>query len=153
MRDRRMRIGGAAAISHAPITPIPGAQHRSGNSQPLSNLAQRPAAARQQPHRLPFSEKVAQAAMGVAYVAAASMIPVLVVNLALWLNDMGLSSVISHLTAAAIGAVVSVILGMVGLNRFKLTPTVTFSRSNVMWPRPRSSPNDSCRARSRMRAG
>jgi hypothetical protein len=86
--------------------------------------------------RAEISEKVAQAGMGVTYVAAAGvlMIPVLVVlliTLALWLNDMGLSLVISHLIAAASGAVVSVILGVVGLNRFKaekLTPTVTIQQ-------------------------
>jgi hypothetical protein len=86
--------------------------------------------------RAEISEKVTQAGMGVAYVAAAGvlMIPALVVlllTLALWLNDMGLSLVISHLIAAAIGAVVSVILGVVGLNRFKpekLTPTVTIQQ-------------------------
>jgi Putative Actinobacterial Holin-X, holin superfamily III len=86
--------------------------------------------------RAEMSEKVAQAGMGVTYVAAAGvlMIPVLVVlliTLALWLNDMGLSLVISHLIAAASGAVVSVILGVVGLNRFKaekLTPTVTIQQ-------------------------
>src|ERR1700731_3733365 len=38
-----------------PLIPIPpGAQPRRGNPQLLSNLAQRPAAARQQPHRLPL---------------------------------------------------------------------------------------------------
>jgi uncharacterized membrane protein YgcG len=86
--------------------------------------------------RAEISEKVAQAGMGVTYVAAAGvlMIPVLVVlliTLALWLNDMGLSLVISHLIAAASAAVVSVILGVVGLNRFKpekLTPTVTIQQ-------------------------
>lgn len=86
--------------------------------------------------RAEISEKVTQAGMGVAYVAAAGvlMIPALVVlllTLALWLNDMGLSLVISHLIAAASGAVVSVILGVVGLNRFKpekLTPTVTIQQ-------------------------
>lgn len=86
--------------------------------------------------RAEISEKVAQGGMGVTYVAAAGvlMIPVLVVlliTLALWLNDMGLSLVISHLIAAASGAVVSVILGVVGLNRFKakkLTPTVTIQQ-------------------------
>jgi uncharacterized membrane protein YccF (DUF307 family) len=53
------------------------------------------------------------------------------ITLALWLNDMGLSLVISHLIAAASAAVVSVILGVVGLNRFKaekLTPTVTIQQ-------------------------
>src|ERR1700730_7664000 len=86
--------------------------------------------------RVEMSEKLAQAGMGVAYVAppVVLIIPVLVVlliPLALWLNDMGLSLVISHLIAAASGAVVSVILDVVGLNRFKaekLTPTVTIQQ-------------------------
>ena len=44
---------GAATVPHAPVTPVPpGAEPRSGNPQLLGNLAQRPAAARQQPHRL-----------------------------------------------------------------------------------------------------
>jgi hypothetical protein len=86
--------------------------------------------------RAELSEKVAQAGMGVAYVAAAGvlMIPVLVIlliALALWLTQMGLSPVVSHLVAAAIGAAVSVVLGLVGLNRLKpenLTPTVTIQQ-------------------------
>src|ERR1700676_1017339 len=86
--------------------------------------------------RAEISEKVTQAGMGVAYVAAAGvlMIPALVVlllTLALWLNDMGLSLVISHLIAAAIAAVLSVILGVVALTRSKpekLTPTVTIQQ-------------------------
>ena len=86
--------------------------------------------------RAEISQKVAQAAMGVAYVAAASvlMIPVLVVlllALALWLVEMGFSPIVSHLIAAAVGAAVSVILGLVGLNRLKpekLTPTVTIQQ-------------------------
>src|SRR3954470_829570 len=81
--------------------------------------------------RAEIAEKVAQAGMGGAYVAAAGvlMIPVLVVlliTLALWLNQMGLSPVTSHLLAAAIGAGVSIVLGLVGLNRLKpekLTPS------------------------------
>jgi Putative Actinobacterial Holin-X, holin superfamily III len=86
--------------------------------------------------RAEISEKVAQAGMGVAYVAAAGvlMIPVLVVlliTLALWLNQMGMSPVVSHLIAAAVGAAVSLILGLVGLNHLKpekLTPTVTIQQ-------------------------
>ncbi len=86
--------------------------------------------------RAEISEKVAQAGMGLAYVAAAGvlMIPVLVVlliALALWLTQMGLSPVVSHLVAAAIGAAVSIVLGLVGLNRLKpenLTPTVTIQQ-------------------------
>ena len=83
--------------------------------------------------RAEISEKVGQAGMGVAYVAAAGvlMIPVLVVlliTLALWLIQSGMSPIVSHLIAAAVGAVVSLILGVVGLNHLKpekLTPTVT----------------------------
>jgi hypothetical protein len=83
--------------------------------------------------RAEISEKVVQAGMGVAYVAAAGvlMIPVLVVlliTLALWLDQMGMSPVVAHLTAAAVGAAVSLILGLIGLNHLKpekLTPTVT----------------------------
>lgn len=86
--------------------------------------------------RAEISEKVAQAGMGVAYVAAAGilMIPVLVVlliALALWLNQMGMSPISAHLIAAAIGAGVSLVLGVVGLNRLKpekLKPTVTIQQ-------------------------
>src|SRR6202035_3669288 len=52
-RDRRLRIGAPRRSRPHPLIPIPpGAQPRRGNPQLLSNLAQRPAAARQQPHRL-----------------------------------------------------------------------------------------------------
>ena len=86
--------------------------------------------------RAEISEKVVQAGTGVAYVAAAGvlMIPVLVVlliTLALWLIQMGLSQVVSHLIAAAIGTAVSLILGLVGLSHLKpekLTPTVTIQQ-------------------------
>lgn len=83
--------------------------------------------------RAEISEKVAQARIGAAYVGAAAilMIPALVVlliALALWLNQMGISPVISHLIAAAVGGLVSIVLGLVGINHLKpekLTPTVT----------------------------
>ena len=83
--------------------------------------------------RAEISEKAAQAGMGAAYVAAAAVlcIPVLVLLLmafALWLVQMGFSPVVSHLMAAAVGALLSVVLGLVGLNRLKpenLTPNVT----------------------------
>lgn len=86
--------------------------------------------------RAEISEKVAQAGVGVAYVAAAGalLIPVLVVlliTLALWLAQMGLSPVVSHLVAAAVGMAVSLILGLIGLNHLKpekLTPTVTIQQ-------------------------
>ena len=83
--------------------------------------------------RAELTEKLTQAGKGVAYVAAAGilMIPVLVVlliTLALWLNQMGMSLITAHLVAAAVGAVISLALGFVGLNRLKLeelTPNVT----------------------------
>jgi putative superfamily III holin-X len=83
--------------------------------------------------RAEISQKAAQAAMGAAYVGAAAIlcIPVLVLllmALALWLIQMGFSPMASHLIAAAVGALVSVVLALVGLNRLKaenLTPTVT----------------------------
>lgn len=83
--------------------------------------------------RAEIADKVAQAGMGVAYVAAAGvlMIPVLVlllIALALWLIQMGYAPVTAHLIAAAVGAGVSLVLGIVGMNRLKpekLTPTVT----------------------------
>ena len=86
--------------------------------------------------RAEISEKIAQAGVGVAYVAAAGalLIPVLVVlliTLALWLAQMGLSPVVSHLVAAAVGMAVSLILGLIGLNHLKpekLTPTVTIQQ-------------------------
>lgn len=86
--------------------------------------------------RAEISEKVAQAGLGVAYVAAAGvlLIPVLVVlliTLALWLAQMGLSPVVSHLIAAAFGMAVSLMLGLVGLTHLKpekLTPTVTIQQ-------------------------
>ena len=83
--------------------------------------------------RAEISQKAAEAGMGAAYVGAAAIlcIPVLVLllmALAQWLIQMGFSPVASHLMAAAVGALVSVVLGLVGLNRLKpenLTPTVT----------------------------
>ena len=86
--------------------------------------------------RAEINEKVVQAGIGVAYIAAAGvlMIPVLVVLLiafAVWLSDMGMSPVASHLTAGVLGAVISVVLGIIGLNRLKpekLSPTVTIQQ-------------------------
>ena len=83
--------------------------------------------------RAELTEKLTKAGKGVAYVAAAGilMIPVLVVlliSLALWLNQMGMSLITAHLVAAAVGAVISLALGFAGLNRLKLeelTPNVT----------------------------
>src|SRR5450631_3391224 len=55
MRDHRLRIEAPRRTRMPPIILIaPGAQPRRGNPQLLGNLAQRPTAARQQPHRLPL---------------------------------------------------------------------------------------------------
>ena len=86
--------------------------------------------------RAEINEKVAKASMGVAFIAAAAtlMIPAIVVLLiafAIWLSDMGISPVVSHLIAGVLGAVLSVVLGMIGLNRLrleKLAPTVTIEQ-------------------------
>jgi hypothetical protein len=82
------------------------------------------------------SQKVAQAGMGIAYLLGAGIliIPVLVVlliTLALWLQQLGFTPVVSHLIAAAIGAVVSVVLALVGkshLKAEKLAPKVTMQQ-------------------------
>jgi uncharacterized membrane protein YqjE len=69
-----------------------------------------------------MSEKLARAEQGAVFLglAAVLMIPALVVlllTLALWLTDMGVPTVLSHLAAAAVGLVISGILGFTGLNR------------------------------------
>ena len=85
--------------------------------------------------RAEISQKMTQAGRGAAIAAAAILaIPVLVmllITLALWLNQMGLSPVLSHLIAAAAGALVSVVLGVMGMSYLKpekLTPDVTIGQ-------------------------
>src|SRR3954470_18328876 len=81
-----------------------------------------------------LSQKASQAGMGIAYLLGAGIliIPVLVVlliTLALWLQSFGLSPVVAHLIASAIGAVCSGVLALIGkkqLDADKLTPKVTF---------------------------
>jgi uncharacterized membrane protein YgcG len=83
--------------------------------------------------RAELAEKITQAGIGAAYLAgaAALFVPVLVLVLmafALWLVQMGLSPAPAHFAAAAVGAVVSGVLAMVGMNRLKpenLKPKVT----------------------------
>ena len=75
--------------------------------------------------RAELSQKMTQAGIGAAYVAGAAIlsIPVLVVlliALALWLTQLGLSPVLAHLAAAACGAVISSILAMVGMSHLQL---------------------------------
>jgi VIT1/CCC1 family predicted Fe2+/Mn2+ transporter len=71
-----------------------------------------------------LSERISRAEQGLAYLAAAAvlMIPVVVVlllTLALWLSEFGLSPVLAHLAAALLGALLSVVLGICGLGRLK----------------------------------
>lgn len=71
-----------------------------------------------------LSEKIAEAGRGAAYIAAAGvlMIPaavMLLVTLSLWLEQIGMSAVLSHLIAAAIGAALSLVFGAIGLSRLK----------------------------------
>src|SRR3569833_2884303 len=83
--------------------------------------------------RAEISQKVAQAGIGAAYLIGAAIlgIPVLVVlliALALWLGELGLSPPLAHLAAAACGAVISIVLAVIGMNRLKpenLKPKVT----------------------------
>ena len=83
--------------------------------------------------RAEISQKITQAGIGAAYVIGAAVlcIPVLVVlliALALWLTHLGLSPVVAHLAAAAVGAAISGVLAMVGMSYLKpenLKPKVT----------------------------
>ncbi len=86
--------------------------------------------------RVEISQKVSQASMGIAFIAAAAvmMIPVLVVllfALALWIIQLGMSPLAAHLIAAAVGALLSAVLALVGMNSLrpeKLTPKVTIQQ-------------------------
>lgn len=86
--------------------------------------------------RAELSQKISQAGIGAAYVISAAIlcIPVLVVlliALALWLAQLGLSPVVAHLAAAAGGAAISVVLALVGMSYFKpenLKPKVTMQQ-------------------------
>jgi uncharacterized membrane protein YgcG len=83
-----------------------------------------------------LSQKITQAGIGAAYVAGAAIlcIPVLVVlliALAIWLTQLGLSPVLAHLASALIGAVMSGVLAGIGLSYFKsenLKPKVTLQQ-------------------------
>jgi uncharacterized membrane protein YgcG len=83
--------------------------------------------------RAEMSQKVAQAAMGVAYLVGAAIlaIPVLVLllmALAIWLTQLGLSPITAHLVSAACETVGSAILVIVGMGYLKienLKPKIT----------------------------
>jgi hypothetical protein len=80
-----------------------------------------------------LSQKFTQAGIGAAYIGAAAIlcIPVLVIlliALALWLTQIGLSPVAAHFASAAVGGVICGILAMAGLRYLKpenLKPKVT----------------------------
>ena len=86
--------------------------------------------------RAELSQKISQAGIGAAYVIGAAVlcIPVLVVlliALALWLTQLGLSPVVAHLAAAASGAAISIVLALVGMSYLKpenLKPKVTIQQ-------------------------
>jgi hypothetical protein len=74
--------------------------------------------------RAELSQKITQAGIGAAYVAGAAVlcIPVLVlllITLAIWFTQLGLSPVFAHLASALIGAVGSGVLAAVGLSYFR----------------------------------
>ena len=74
--------------------------------------------------RAELSEKLTQAGMGVAYLGAAAifLIPVLVmllITLALWFAQSGMSAVTAHLLAAALGGVLCAVLAFMGMSYLK----------------------------------
>ena len=83
-----------------------------------------------------LAEKITHAGIGAAYIGAAAFIciPVLVlllISLALYLVQAGLSPATAHLAAAGCGAVVCGVLAMMGLSYFKsdqLKPKVTIQQ-------------------------
>ena len=83
--------------------------------------------------RAELSQKVSQAATGAAYVIGAAIlsIPVLVlllIALALFLVQQGLSPALSHLISAGVGLAISAVLAMIGAKYLKpdnLKPHVT----------------------------
>jgi hypothetical protein len=86
--------------------------------------------------RAELSEKMTQAATGAAYLIGAALlsIPVLVlllIALALFLAQQGLSPALSHLIAAGVGLVIAGVLAMAGaryLKPEKLKPRVTLQQ-------------------------
>ena len=83
-----------------------------------------------------LAEKITHAGTGAAYMGAAAVlcIPVLVlllISLALFLTQMGLSPPVAHFVAAGCGALICGILAMMGLSYFKseqLKPKVTIQQ-------------------------
>ena len=86
--------------------------------------------------RAEMAQKITQACIGVGYIAGAAVlcVPVLVVlllALALWLTELGLSPPVAHVIAAGCGAVVCAILAVMGARYLKpdnLKPKVTIQQ-------------------------
>lgn len=86
--------------------------------------------------RAELTQKIAQASKGAAYILAAAIfcipvLAVLLIALAIWLNQLGLSPVLAYLAAAACGAGISVILALIGMSHLKpenLKPKVTMQQ-------------------------
>lgn len=86
--------------------------------------------------RTEMSQKITQAGIGLGYVAGAAVlcVPVLVVlllALALWLVELGLSPPVAHLVAAGCGAVICAILAVIGAQYLKpdnLKPKITIQQ-------------------------
>ena len=86
--------------------------------------------------RTELAEKISRAGLGIAYIGGAAIlcIPVVVIlliALALWLTQLGLSPVAAHLAAAVAGAVLCAALAMFGLSYLKpedLKPKVTIEQ-------------------------
>jgi hypothetical protein len=86
--------------------------------------------------RTEMSQKITQAGIGIGYIAGAAIlcVPVLVVlllALALWLTELGLSPPLAHLASAGCGAVICAILAVMGAQYLKpdnLKPKVTIQQ-------------------------
>jgi hypothetical protein len=86
--------------------------------------------------RAELTQKITQAGIGAAYILGAALlcIPVLVVlliALALWLTQLGLSPFVAHLAAAGCGAGISIVLALIGMSHLKpenLKPKVTIQQ-------------------------
>lgn len=83
-----------------------------------------------------IAQKLVQAGMGMAFLVGAAILLIpcfvlLMIALALWLNQTGLSLVTSHLIAAGVGLVVSMVLAIIGksyLTPENLSPKVTLQQ-------------------------
>jgi hypothetical protein len=83
-----------------------------------------------------LAQKITQAGIGAAYIGGAAVffIPVLVlllIALALWFGQMGMSPPVAHLAAAGCGAIICGILAAMGMSYLKpeqLKPKVTIQQ-------------------------